>query len=1070
MLLFVSAVAISQNASVNIKGHVTDNNGESLPGASIVLLGTSIGATTDEFGNFSISVPQSENAVVLRVSYVGAVTQDVPAPKGGSLNIQLQLDIVNIDEIIVTGYRTISRERITGSFGTLSKTGIESKLQPDIKSILEGQIAGLTIDKDGKVEIRGISTFSAVKTPLIVVDGYPVQTTLNDNTYFQYRDGTFENINSNNIENITVLKDAVATSIYGTRAANGVIVITTKGGVEGNPKVSYRGVFNAIPAPDLDNLHKASPSDYIDAEIDLFNLNPSSPNPNSAGVMTRVTYLLAQVRDNRITQADADKEIARLRNIDYVKQAEQYLFRPELSHQHNIAINGGGKTHSYNLSLKYIGTREHFAHSSNNRTSLDLNDKWNFNKYISLRSSIGLNYSGTKSPVTTENSIFSFVGTSTYFTPYTALADENGNPAILWGFSQYKKQVYETISGAKNSDYVFLDDLNKERITTLDFQSRINATLHIDIFKGLSVDVGGQWQRGNYIYKQIYDEDSFPVRIAYNDGTSSSNPANHYIPAGAAINERRNINDSWTVRSQINFNRDFDNGKHRVNAIAGNEITRETYDNNTLATRFGYNPGAGSFVPVNLPALLAGNYTSDMYFSTGGAFTMTTGSYGYRDIRTSSWYSNASYEFDNRIIFSGSVRLDLTNFFGTSTKYRYKPHWSVGGTYKVDKEKFFDIDWINRLNIRASHGIGGNIALNQGPFLILSAGSYNTTTGGISYGISSPPNDELRWERTQTSNLGLDFSLFGSRINASIDYYYKYTTDCLAPDQLDPTTGFTNITKNVGAISNNGIEISINADIIRNKDFVWNIAHNFTYNYNKVLKYNVTRNYSTSYTSGVINHTGYPSDGLWGGRFAGLNNLGEVQAYNSDGEVVPIGNLAAKDMVYHGSIRPRYDLSLTNRFRLHNWDLSFMLIAKLGHRYRKDNFSGSNIQNRHVGDRWKKPGDENQTIYPALSSWNMDMFYFPYVDALIGNASYAKLRDVTLSYTLDKNLTKKLNLGETRIYFQTRNLLTVKAKGTDIDPESFELNTSGATGSYTDQGYSSLPLPVEFYVGIQISL
>jgi TonB-linked SusC/RagA family outer membrane protein len=1063
VVIFLTTAVIAQNV-VTVKGTVTDNNKTPLHGASVVLRGTTSGVTTDENGAFSINITQSDNAV-LRISYVGSITQDVPAT-GTFLAIELQPDIVSVDEVIVTGYRTISRERITGSFGTLSQTKIESKLQPDIKSILEGQIAGLTIDKDGQVEIRGVSTFSAVKTPLIVIDGYPIQTSLNDNSYFGFRDGTFENINTNNVENITVLKDAVATSIYGTRAANGVIVITTKGGAEGDPKISYRGVFSSIAVPNLNNLHKASPSDYIDAEIDLFNQSPNSANLNST--LTHATYLLAQARDNIITQSQANSEINALRNVDYLAQVQEQLFRPELSHQHNISINGGTQKHSYNLALKYLGTREQYAHSSNYRTTLDLHDKWKFNNYINLRASVGLNYSGTKSPLSTPDDLFSFYGTSSDITPYTAIVDDAGNSANIWGFNQNIQEVYEAIPGAKSSDYVFLDNLNKERVTTQDFQSRINTTLHVDIFKGLSAEVGGQWQRGNYQYQQIYDEDSFTARIAFNNGTSRSNPANHYIPDGAIINEKRNINDSWTIRSQINFNRDFNNGKHRVNAIAGNEVTRETYDNNTLATRLGYNPVAGSFVPVNIQALNAGNYNSDMYLYVSGI--ASTGSYGYRDIRTSSWYGNGSYEYNNKIIVSGSIRLDLTNFFGTSKEYRYRPHWSVGGTYKLGQESLLnDIDWINRLNLRASHGIGGNIALNQGPFLILGVGSFNNTTGGVSYSVSSPPNNELRWERTQTSNLGIDLALFDNRVNASIDYYYKYTTDCLAPDQLDPTTGFTNITKNVGALSNNGIEITISADAIRSRDFIWNITHNFAYNYNKVLTYNVTRAYPTNYTNGQINHAGYPADGLWGGRFAGLNNLGAVQAYNTAGEVVPIANLTTSDMVYHGSVRPKFDLSLTNRFKYQNWDLSVMFIAKLGHKYRKDAFTGSNIQNRHVKDRWRQAGDENSTIYPVLTSWNMDMFYFPYVDALIGNASYAKLRDVTLSYNF-KQLASKLNIADIKVYFQARNLLTVTAKGTDIDPESFELNTTGGTGAYTDQGYSSLPLPKEFYFGIQISL
>jgi hypothetical protein len=434
-----------------------------------------------------------------------------------------------------------------------------------------------------------------------------------------------------------------------------------------------------------------------------------------------------------------------------------------------------------------------------------------------------------------------------------------------------------------------------------------------------------------------------------------------------------------------------------------------------------------------------------------------------------SYYGNGSYEYDNRFIASGSIRLDLTNFFGTSPEYRYRPLWSVGGTYKLSEEKSFDIDFLNRLHIRGSYGIGGNIALNQGPFLILGVGAYNTTTGGTSYSISSPPNAELRWEKTRTTNLGFDLTALDNKLKISLDYYDKLSTDVLAPDAVDPTMGFTSITKNVGSISNKGIEIAINANVLKNRDFKWDITHIFAYNKQKVLKYNLTRAYASNYTNGAINVEGYPGDSFWGGRFAGLDANGSVQAYKADGTIVLIGNLTSDDMVFLGTYRPKFDLSLTNSFTYKNWNLSAMIISKLGQKYRKDAFSGYNIQNRHVGERWRKAGDEATTIYPKLASGNGDLFYFPYTDVLIGNGNYAKLRDVTLTYKFGKDFTDRIGLGSANIYFQARNLLTITAKGTDIDPESFEYNITGGTGQSTEQGYSRLPYPKEFYIGLQIS-
>jgi len=1051
------AVQQQRKNPVLVTGKVVDANGTPLTGASIKVSGTSLGTIADIDGNFTIKVPA--NASSLDVSFVGMKNETVKIVGGGKnpLKIVLYEHRMQMTEVIVTGYQTISKERATGAFGVINSAKLESKLQSDLKSVLEGQAAGVVLDKDGNIEIRGVSTFSAEKKPLIVVDGFPAEVTLED-------------LNPDNIESITVLKDGVAASIYGSRAANGVIVVETKNGQVGRPRISYKGVFSIVPKPDLSDLHKASSSDYIDAEMELFNQDPSGPDPMSKYPMGRVTYLLMKARDGVITQEQAMAEINQLRNVNGLKQVEKYMFRNKLSTQHNVSLSGGTETNRYNVALNLYDAREHFLNTAENRLLLDLKNEWKPYKFLTVNTSANINYNKSKAPTDSQDKFWSYYSTS-YIQPYTNMVDENGKAMNIWGVPDYKIDKYESTPGMKDYNYNPIEDLGLDASRTTVFNVRLSGSMRFDIWQGLNLEVGGNWQRGNSQYKQIRGENSFAVRTTFNDATSVSNPANHYFPDGALINENRNINQSWTVRTQLNFRKDFDNEKHRVTALAGNEVRRQTYDNNTMASRAGYNAIAGSFVPVNIKDYNAGKYNSDMLLQGNRAIgSLSNGSYSYRDNRFVSWYGNGSYEYDNRFILSGSIRLDLTNFFGTDSKYRYKPLWSVGGTYKLSNEKFFNVPWINRLYLRASYGINGNISLNQGPFLILSAGSYNDTTGGVSYSVASPPNNQLRWEKTATTNVGVDVSFLDSRINLSLDYYRKKSTDLLASDAIDATTGFTSLTKNVGAITNDGVEITLDATPVRKKDFSWNLIYNLALNHNKVNTYNVTRNYATSYaTAAGIHVAGYPADGLWGFRFAGLNDKGETQVYDAENNIIQPGNASTDDVVYLGTTRPKMDMSLTNRISYKDWDLSFMFIAKLGHKYRKDCFSGSNIQNRHVAERWQKVGDENTTIYPALKSWNMDMFYFPYIDKLVGNASYMKLRDVTLTYNVPKRWTKLIGMSDAKVYFQARNLFTVTASGCDIDPETAELNISGGTGAYTDQGYVSLPLPTEFYFGLSFS-
>jgi len=1034
-------------------GRIVDQQGRPLAGASVKAVGRRESTMTNANGQFVLeNVPYR---TILQISYLGFKPLEIAATANlGTVVMAAGDDMLKeVNVAINTGYQSLPRERMTGSFSYVSGARLESTLATNLKYALEGQASGVVLDKKGNIEVRGVSTFTAEKSPLVVVDGYPIE-------------GTIDNINPTNINSITILKDGVAASIYGSRAANGVIIITTKSGVLGKPTVSYTGFVSMTAKPNLKNLNRSSTSDYIDAEIDLFNLDPNGPSTISRGNMSRVTYLLMQVREKKITKEVAMAEINQLRSVDGVQQIQDHFFRNEITHQHNIGVMGGSESYSYNAAVNLQKNNENMIHSGSDRLIVDLKNEWRPFSFLTAGATANIVMSNSERPLKGFGNLLGY-SSGSMLQPYTNLLDESGQPANIWGLSQYKQQVYSNTPGMKGWLYNPLEDLELENVTTKDFQTRLNGYVRVDLLKGLRAEVGGNWQRGSTQIKQYRDVDSYAVRIAYNDATSIRNNSNHYLPDGSIIDENRNINENWTVRTQLYYNRDFAQQKHRVNALVGNEIRRITQDYNEIGTRVGYNATAGSFVPMNLKDYNAGQYNADMLL--GRQISLKTGEYIYRDNRFVSWYGNGSYEYDNRFILSGSIRMDLTNFFGTDEKYRYRPLWSLGGTYKLKNESFFQVPWVDKLNVRASYGINGNISLNQGPFLILSTGAFDNTTGGVSYGIASPPNNELRWEKTQISNVGVDFSLWNYRVDASIDYYHKNSTDLLASDAVDLTTGFASVTKNAGEMSNSGVELALNVDAIRRDKFRWSIRPNFAYNFNNVKAYNVTRAYAGSYATATgIMVAGYPANGLWGYRFAGLSDKGETQIYTGDGEIIRSGDATTKDVIYQGTLRPKFDLALTNRFVYRQWDLSFMFIAKLGHKYRKDGFSGSNYLNRHVAERWRKPGDEANTIYPVLQSWNMDMFDFPYIDRLVGNASYMKLRDVTLSYDLT-SVASRMKMKNARVYLQGRNLFRVTGKGVDIDPETAEVNETGGTGAMTEQGYTSLPLPAQIFVGLSFS-
>ncbi|WP_168208793.1 SusC/RagA family TonB-linked outer membrane protein [Chitinophaga sp. XS-30] len=1037
-----------------VAGQVTDEEGQPLAGASILNKRSGKAAASDQQGRFTLDAGEGDEILI---SYLGFKSrqQKITLP-AQPLSIALDHDVSVLPDVQVTvstGYQNIPRERATGSFAVVSADRFRDKLRPDLKAALEGQVAGMVLTKEGDMEIRGVSTFQAETAPLIVVDGYPIS-------------GGLETINIDNIETITVLKDAVAASIYGARSSNGVIVITTKKGRLGALQVEYRGSAGITLKPLLSRLNRSTAADYVDAEMALFNENPNRMinTYNNYGYLSRVNYLMVAKARGLMSEAAVDEEIARLRTNDGLGQLEKYLFRHQQTHQHNISLSGGSEKNLMHTAVKYIGNRGNMLYAGDERLIIDFNNEWRAADNITVKVFSNVNYNTSRAPARTTQELLNYLSNSLLH-PYDLVVDpETGNYQEIYATNPNKIDRYAQLPGMKTMEYNPLADLGLERTSVENLQLRLGGSINVRIAKGLSMDAGGVWTRGSALNRTLVSKDAYRMRLFYNDGTSRTTAGKHYIPDGDMVNESRSVNQAYTLRAQLNYSGKFN--KHDIIAIAGGELIRDVLNNNTYPTRFGYNDQAGTSAVFNYADYNAGMYNPDMLGTNRPP--VLNGGYQYRDNRFASWYANASYEYDRRFLFSGSIRLDQTNFFGTDPRYRYRPLWSAGGTYKMSNEKYFDISWINRLHFRGSYGINGNISLDNGPFLILYAGTYSNMTGDIAYGIVSPPNRSLRWEKTNTINAGTDISVLNSRLNLSFDYYRRRSTDLLSPATVDPTIGFPFLTKNLGKIDNNGIELSLEGNVLKAGAFTWNMHATFSRNYNKVIAYDNEYLYASSLT-GPVNIAGYSSDALFSYRFAQLDNNGNTKYYDHENKVTGGENLMIEDVVYSGTLRPKNIYAVTNTFRYNNFELSFMVIAKTGNVLRKDAFTGGNYQNKHVADRWRMPGDEANTIYPRLAGFSSDAFYFPFADIFVESANYLKLRDAALSWSFDRSFLRNIGLRQARLTLQGRNLLLLAANSDKRDPETSQVNTTPGLGGTIEQGFSSLPLRPEVYLGLTVN-
>jgi|GEM_PF-179531 len=908
------------------RGTILDEEGNPLPGAVVIVKDNPRKNTSaDISGKFELTdLPLN---TILVVSFLGYENVEYTVTERNNVNIQLTSGTVRLDDVVVTGYQTISRERATGSYVIANEEMLSKRPSANISNALTGIVPGMltvtsNLDGQNRFLIRGKGTMQQTSQsnadyqvsldPLIVVDGMPIQGFSTGNLHgagFLNAKDPFSTVNPNDVETITVLKDAAATSIYGARAANGVIVITTKKG-KGAEKLNIRfeSFVSVGSKPDLDHaFNMASAESTIWYMENLRNYYPSWTSTwfNPYYDATNPFIYINDVAQNmyeyydagNITQAEFNRRqadiIARGNQQLWKKDLNDLVYRNSVEQQYNLSLRGGSEKLTYSLSAMYNIKDAYLIGDSskgliiNSINSYKITNKLTFN--------FGLNTSLSNQ---TNNGIYLNTLKSS-LSPWSRLVDDNGDYTHLAGVITYPytnsltshtiyntmyEPIYRSLYDGKTpaswlynpvADRQYLDNTS-ERFTT-----RISAGLDYKILDELKLSVSGQYERNTYSANMLYKPESYYMRNLMNRFSTlnaTTGLYNTYLPTGGAFNDRGDIYTGYVLRAQADYGKTF--GKHDIVAIAGTEIMSSTQNNIPLIWRYGYNENTNAVLSsldyVNQRQNIFGVNAYMPYIAPSSLLT-------YED-RFFSAYTNAAYTYDEKYTLSGSLRADASNYQAASVRDKFSPFWSVGASWIISREEFAKgLDWVDFLKLRASIGEAG-IAAGKGITASV------TTLGNVGASptlsnnepatqISARGNPALTWEKSRTIDLGLEYRLWNDKLYGNFTWYNKYSYDVLTNASVPIISqGVTSAVFNNAAISNKGIEISLGSRLKIVDDLEWNGMFNFSYNKNKVLEYNVI---NTSMRPDY--YAGYPINGIWVYKTVGYTPEGYIILQGKDG-------------------------------------------------------------------------------------------------------------------------------------------------------------------------------------------
>jgi len=1041
------AVSTSQQQKKTIAGKVTDPTGSTLPGVSVILKGTTIGVITDNNGSYALSnIP--ENAI-LQFSFMGMKTQEVAVSGKTTINVALAEDAIGIEEVVAIGYGTVKKRNLTGASTTFKAENIDERPVTRVDQALVGQMAGVQVrqttgvpGKAFSIQIRGAGSISASNEPLYVIDGFPLAQT--SSTSGNFASGNpLDNINPNDIESIQVLKDAATGAIYGSRAANGVVLITTKQGT-GKSQVNFN-TFTGFSEPSR-KIDMLSAEEWIDRAVEMHDAawvaSKSGRTANQTTEERRLILGLKPGEVNTLLMID-DRWIQPghpgLRLFDW----QDEIFRKGLMQNYQLSASGGNEYVKYYVSGNYAKQQGITLDTDYSSYSVRANVELNVSKKLKLGVNLTTTFSITNDPGI--EGVNNVIQTGMLFTPVqeetTGLyANAFNNAAYKWGTSPSSPVAkLENTIGRTNR-----------------FRTLISTYAEYKILEGLTFKTTGNLD-------------------------NTDNNTKNYMPytITGSLTARQNQPGVGTTGSFLGYKRQtFVN----ENTLSFNKLINEIHDISVLAgTSYNY----GKVDNVSLNSL--NGFSNNVITTLNAASSITGNTIETKNVLLS-YFGRIQYALNDKYLFSTSLRKDGSSRFGENTKWGWFPSVSLG--WRVSEEKFMDkIESLSDLKFRISWGKSGNYNIGDYssiPLLGFNNYSYNNIQayGQFPNGVV---NSELSWEKTQTLDVGVDVGVFNNRVTASFDYYNKLSTDLLLNVPIPANTGFPTVLNNAGKVRNKGWEFELNSRNLTG-NFQWTTSLSLSYNTNKVIElaggqtqilipssfdisHSILKVGEPMYSINVVKMIGILTQDDINKKVAlfGTETVGDPKYYDANID----GTIDANDRVIVGHPSPDYIFGLTNTFKYKGFDLSALFQGQMGGSIysllgRAIRRTGQDYSGNVLGvsrNRWHSPDNPGDGVIPkAFATFgrikNTDWLY---------SSDYWRVRNITLGYNLGKILNPKYVKGA-RIYITAENWFGKDKYYGGFNPEASNTDLSGSSSFPESGDYGGMPLAKSLIVGLNFTL
>lgn len=1037
--------------SRTIRGVITDKSNEPLPGVTVLLKGTSVGTASNTKGEFVLEVTGSVDSLV--VTFVGMKTQYVKLLSDkDSYRIRMEYDVEEMQEVVVTGYQTINRKRSTGAITSINADKIMRPGVLSIDQMLEGQIPDMMFMSNSgevgvvpKIRIRGTSTLIGNREPLWVVDGIVLQDPvnispeeLNNPDYVNRIGNAIAGLNPQDIERLDILKDAAATALYGAKAANGVIVITTKKGHIGKPIISYN----------MNVSYKRRPR-YTDRQIDLMNskerMEFSKDLVNSRytfpGGMNMVGYegLINQLYRGALTYDEFTKQVQYLEclNTDWFDLLTEDAF----SHQHTVSISGGTETVRYYSSVGYAKDNDVIKGNNNERYTVALN----LNADLSPRISTSLGINGN---VTSREYSQDEIAPLDYaYNTSRAIPafDENGD-----------YYYYQNSGGTANSfRYNILNELENSSYDQEGSSISFNMTLNVKFTNYLNASVVGSYSTSNTDIEGWWGEKSHHVALLrqseYGDAPAKGDDSESALPFGGELTTNSTRNRNYMLRVQLNLDKYFGQDKHNVNASVGYEVSSTKYKGNSSTMRGYYKDRGKQFSITTL-----NDYPAFKAWLEANAYPTIS------DNLTNllSAYATVSYSYQSFFTLNGNVRFDGSNKFGDQSNDKLLPIWSISGNYTISEHEWLQRNWIDYIMLKASFGYQGNMLEGQSPTMIIKQLPTDPLYNELVSELSVYPNPNLKWEKTSSFNGGLTFSLFKRRLQMETSVYYKRTKDAFLTKQISTVNGLEEYVVNSGDVKNSGYSIAATIIPVETRDFNWILATSFSNVFNKVETLPGAEQFElNNFLNGTALVKGKPVGTFYSYKFVGLNPTNgypifdDMQERQEELEGLTKYDVYTRVLKATGNREPTMSGSINNTLRYKNWRLNMNLAYSLGSKVRlfklfdSNTFLPENNVRREFVKRWRKTGDEKNTVIPAPNCYlthysssgekiptiaNNSLDMYNYSDIRVVSGNYLKCSTMSLTYEFPMEKLERIKLSRLALNLSATNLFTIcssKLKG-----------------------------------------